>query len=394
MAVAEASAPPTGEGKEAMSELHFPNLTIKGFRGIRELTIPRLGRVNLITGKNNTGKSSILEAMRIILNDADPLIIRETLEFREEDVEKRQDKENLDDVEALSQISVLFHGFPQKLKDFSPIIITTTNGVEGEHLEMNVEKISRAFAPYMPSRFASSETQTSEDSDGELLLVVSRGKFTAGHRLRHFMQNLYFPTRAVYYITEDATPTPCILLDPYAGESTNEHSDLWDAVVLTKLESEVVRALRLINSNIAAISMVGTRGSSYERRAVVRAEGIPKPVPLRSFGDGMNRLFGIALSLANAEGGVLLIDEFENGLHYSVQPDVWRMIFQLSKRLNVQVFATTHSKDTVHAFQETAAESEEEAMQIKLRLIGDDNVAVVTDKDELEIATRHDIEVR
>ena len=69
-----------------------------------------------------------------------------------------------------------------------------------------------------------------------------------------------------------------------------------------------------------------------------------------------------------------------NGLHYSVQPDVWRMIFQLSKKLNVQVFATTHSKDTVHAFQKAAAESEEEAMQIKLRLIGDDNVAVVTDK--------------
>ena len=49
-----------------MSDLHFPNLTIKGFRGIRELTIPQLGRVNLITGKNNTGKSSVLEALRII----------------------------------------------------------------------------------------------------------------------------------------------------------------------------------------------------------------------------------------------------------------------------------------------------------------------------------------
>ena len=108
----------------------------------------------------------------------------------------------------------------------------------------------------------------------------------------------------------------------------------------------------------------------------------------------MNRLFELALSLVNAEDGVLLVDEFENGLHYSVQPDVWRMIFALAQKLSVQVFATTHSRDTVRSFQKAAAESEEEAMQIKLRLIGEDNVAVVTDKEQLEIATRHDIETR
>ena len=98
--------------------------------------------------------------------------------------------------------------------------------------------------------------------------------------------------------------------------------------------------------------MLGTRISPTERRAIVQAEGHPQPVaPSLTFGDGMNRLFGIALSLANAEGGLLLVDEFENGLHYSVQLDVWRMIFGLSQKLNIQVFATTHSTDTVKAFQ-------------------------------------------
>ena len=376
-----------------MSELHFPNLTIKGFRGIKELTIPQLGRVNLITGKNNTGKSTILEALRIILNDAEPWVILETLEYREEDIASRRQVETLGDLEVLSYISVLFHGFPQRLGDFSPILVTTTNGCTGEHLELKIEKIPRNSVPQMRLRLSRSEVQNSEDGDGELLLLVKKGEFSVGHRLRNFLQNQR-STRVGHSIIQEASLTPCILLDPYAGESTDEHADLWDAVVLTKLEREVVRALRFINSSISAISMVGTSGSSYERRAIVRAEDIPKPVPLRSFGDGMNRLFGIALSLANAGGGLLLIDEFENGLHYSVQPDVWRMIFGLSQKLDIQVFATTHSRDTVEAFQKAAAESPEEGALIHLTSRRDDIIPTVFTEEELAIVARDNIEVR
>ena len=126
-----------------MSKLHFPNLTIKGFRGIKELTIPQLGRVNLITGKNNTGKSTVLEALRLILHDAEPWVILETLEYREEDIATRKEVETLGDLEVLSYISVLFHGFPQKAKDFSPIIITTTSGFQGEYLELKIENLPR-----------------------------------------------------------------------------------------------------------------------------------------------------------------------------------------------------------------------------------------------------------
>ena len=67
-----------------MSELHYPDLTIKGFRVLRDLTIGPLGRVNLITGKNNTGKSSVLEALRLHAQNAAPATITSILKFREE----------------------------------------------------------------------------------------------------------------------------------------------------------------------------------------------------------------------------------------------------------------------------------------------------------------------
>ena len=69
------------------------------------------------------------------------------------------------------------------------------------------------------------------------------------------------------------------------------------------------------------------------------------PVPLGSMGDGMLRVLQIILKVFSAQGGFLLIDEFENGLHYSVQEKIWALIFKLAEQLNIQVFATTHSWD-------------------------------------------------
>jgi len=97
-------------------------------------------------------------------------------------------------------------------------------------------------------------------------------------------------------------------------------------------------------------SMIGGEGLRKSRIAVVRSRTLSRRVPPGSYGDGLNRLFGIILSLVNARDGLLLIDEVENGMHYSVQLELWRAIFQLSKRLDLQVFATSHSWDSFVAF--------------------------------------------
>lgn len=108
----------------------------------------------------------------------------------------------------------------------------------------------------------------------------------------------------------------------------------------------------------------------------------------------MSRIFAIVLSLVNAKGGLLLIDEFENGLHHSVQLDAWRMIFRLAQSLDVQVFATTHSKDAVEAFQEAAAETPELGVLVRLTRRGNAIIPTVVEEEDLGVAIRHDIEVR
>jgi ABC-type arginine transport system ATPase subunit len=132
-------------------------------------------------------------------------------------------------------------------------------------------------------------------------------------------------------------------------------SSLWDNVNLTDLEGEVVSCLRIVDPRIKAVALIGdvqdARVRDARRVAVVKYEGSSERIPLKNMGDGIIRLFHIALALANARAGFLLIDEFENGLHWSIQPKIWDIIFRLAESLNVQVFATTHSQDCVRGFQ-------------------------------------------
>lgn len=151
----------------------------------------------------------------------------------------------------------------------------------------------------------------------------------------------------------------------------------------------------MISSDIQAISVIGSDARNPRpRTAIAKSTRYTNRVPLRTFGDGVNRLFGIVLSLCNARNGILLVDEVENGLHYSVQRDVWRAIFRLATDLNVQVFATSHSWDCVRAFQEAASESPQEGVLVRLSQLEDRILPTVFREKDLEIVTRDHIEVR
>ena len=118
-------------------------------------------------------------------------------------------------------------------------------------------------------------------------------------------------------------------------------------------------------------------------------------VPLKSLGDGAIRLFSVALTLTNVKDGILLIDEAENGIHHSVQPDFWRMVLRMARENNTQVLATTHSWDCVRGFAK-AAINDEDAEGILFRLERDDEDVwtVFYSEEELKVAAEQGIEVR
>ena len=375
------------------NSLQFPDLSIQGFRGIEELSIPQLGRVTLITGKNNTGKSSILEALRIHTHNAAPYLLYDILTSREEHIRGTDEEERSSDPESLFQISALFNGFPRLSEDFSPIVISANGRTGPMKLIMQVGWFSEREDSEGNARLVMREDPSAWEPSDVAALVVETEDRRQIYRLERFLRYAR-STRMPRPGLSDRVRMPCIHVSPYAGEGTDTLENLWAGVALTDNERDVVEALRIVDPLISAVSIVPGEVSSKVRTAIVRSERFGRPVPLRSFGDGLNRLFAIALSIVNARGGVLLVDEFENGLHHSVQLDAWRMIFRLGQELHVQVFATTHSQDVVNTFQKAAAESPEEGVLLRLTRKGDDIVPVLADEDELAIATHHGIEVR
>ena len=265
-----------------MSELHFPNLTIKGFRGIRELTIPQLGRVNLITGKNNSGKSSVLEALRLHASNADPRLIYEILEFREEAMGRHGSIGYLTDLESLPHIAPLFYGFPQRPEQFKPIEVTTIGELGPMKMRMRVERVDVKHDTNGGPRVIPSQAQPFDDPDGEIGLVVNVGNGTRSHRMESILRYLG-ANRVHYSVAKDTPLVSCILVGSHSGARTTGLGDAWDSIALTDMEQEVLEALRIIEPRISAISMIGSEGNSYPRKAIVRAEGIPRPVPLRYF---------------------------------------------------------------------------------------------------------------
>ena len=372
--------------------LVLDSLEIKNFRAFKHLRIEKLGRVNLIVGKNNVGKSSVLDALTLYACKGDPYMIFALLQERNEITQGDTDnktfrRSSVDALERASSLRFLFHGRPNLSDRTEPIHIGSL------HLTSDkvVLSVLAAFSRDYVDTTEASQFPNLAEITGNLVPRINvkvandpAFQFPLDDDYRSGIIRFRPEVKKVHYVP--------VMAD---GLDLNEMATLWDNVVLSDLEEDVLASLQVIAPEIGAVNMVGNEGPNGERIPKVRLAGVDGPIPLRSMGEGMNRMFGIALALVNAKDGMLLIDEVDTGLHYSVLPDLWRLIFEVAHRLNVQVFATTHSKDCLEAFEQAAADNtEEEGVLVRLENRKDGVGAVTFDERELAIVTREQIEVR
>jgi AAA domain, putative AbiEii toxin, Type IV TA system len=384
-----------------MNKLILNSLEIRNFRGFQHLTVERLGRVNLIVGKNNIGKSSLLEALQLYAQRGDPTLIWELIRGRDESryfagardessysPQSRSSSDRPTNVEdQLFAIKNLFYG----RKDIkSPLESIQIGAIDSPD-----ELISIAIGWYVeemdeqirPKRRLLQAEQYSLFDEPEPRFTIQIGK-------RQKIDYPLNPSPVAKLVGPDVKEFNHIFR-PANGLARRQVGKLWDSISLTPLEKDVLSSIRVIAPGVEGISLVEGAMYTRERIPIVKIVGNDDPLPLRSLGDGMQRMLEISLTLVNAKDGILLIDEIENGIHYSAQTELWELIFQLAHRLNVQVFATTHSWDCIEGFQKAAQENtEEEGMLIRLSLLGDDVIATLFDERKLSIAAREQIEVR
>ncbi len=374
-----------------MANLPLPSLEIRNFRAFQHLTIPRLGQINLVTGKNNVGKTCLLEAIWLYASRGSLLTIRDLLESRNETMllstYTTYNKANA----QVQRVRFLFQGRHEISGNTSPISIGPVNEQE-DTLSMRVSALASDGTGIEP-RYVQDAAETAILTPVAVGLDINLG----GRKVASYPLNQledWINDRVVFgLLPARANQIPFVYISA-SGLAPREIEGLWDRVALTDREQAVLDALCIVAPGVDRINLIADQERGIGRIPVVKVSGINEPVPLRSLGEGMVRLFGIGLALANVKDGFLLIDEADSGLHYTVHESLWKLIFQTAAELNVQVFATTHSWDCIEGFQKAAQEHTGEGLLVRLQARGSNIIPTLFNEDELKIVTRDDIEVR
>lgn len=374
---------------------------IHDFRGFRSFELNNLGRLNLLVGTNNSGKTSVLEAIQLLClrNNLEPL--RNVMRSRGEYFwDERKRERELDirhlfyghDIEPGSEFSVL--GFHETWEES---LVAT----------VGIRRVRRRYdsSPDISEQL----TILDEDFDGipdDFKVLDFSIRWIHGDEQesweRPLSSNGGLSEEYVRRLIRVGIPKNVETKTQFVTSSAltaEKMIELFDQVVLTPEENLVQEALKTIETRIERIASVSSekyRRSEAREGFVVRLSDNHQRVPIGSMGDGIWRMLGLALATVGAADGVLFVDEIDTGLHFSTMSDMWKLVWETAKRLNVQVFATTHSSDCWTSLASIANREDtvgHDGITIQ-RIERDKDVSVVFSESEIVVAANRGIEVR
>ena len=363
------------------NSLLLPDLSIENFRGIRKLSIPRLGRVTLLAGRNGVGKTTVLDAIRVYAARGRHPALAHVLDMRDEITTAKDPSE---DGPIQVDWAAMFHG--RRISEESSVSI-------GPREKRGRLSIKATILDYDDPAFSFVPRKLLQRLSGDRLRAFAVDCQGHGYFLIPLGYGGSLPG------VKELLPE---MKHELVGPGLLARSDvarIWNKVALTDDEEQITRSIGLIYGvEVGRIGVIGDdvrEGEGDRLRAIVRLKSYERPVPLRSLGEGAQHLFDVGLGLANSRDGFLLIDEAENGIHHTLQRSYWRMVLQTACENNVQVFATTHSWDCVRGFARAAVEDEDvEGVLVRLEREEDGLRPVRYSEDDLKIAADQRIEVR
>ncbi len=324
----------------------YERISIQNFRGLKELTIERLAPINILIGNNGSGKSTVLEAMWL---HADPL---------ESELVNR-----VDAFRGLPLWRILEIGradFPWKhlFYDFEtkePIIFSGKADKRAWTLKLRHITESDRLLPFWEGRPISRDRLDLLESR-DLLNPLNVGR--ASQLILEYNPEQGEPAVMGITSTSDGNfaftnrpslvepVVPALLLPPIAHDS-QEMAIRFGSVDRSNKQERVVKFVRTIEPRLRRFSTIPTRSKFIDLYADI---GQKELIPVQLMGSGFVQLVNFAISVASLErDGLLLIDEIENGIHYSALESLWKGIWGLHQETGVQIVATTHSQECFEA---------------------------------------------
>lgn len=309
--------------------MHIRNFEIQKFRGINHSVIKNLGkRVNLFIGKNNCGKSSVLDALYLLFSAYKPQITVDINSFRDHVYN------NLHDTVAVNFNSLDFNNIIE-LKSFEGnnfqrvrIYPKFDDDTEVSFENIYDSKIGSEEKKVIGLRINSIVKINEDTKEFDAFLIETND---SNNIKKSLTAKVEVPDKIaleaeVKYIS---AKTPFVL-----------DYKIIEGIIVNKEQPILLDALRLIDSRITNISVL-------KNRVYIDMVGIDKLMPVEVLGDGVRRTINIISNLFKCRNGILLVDEFDNGIHFSSLPVIWKAIIHATDKFNVQLFVTTHNIDSL-----------------------------------------------
>ena len=322
------------------------------------------GQFNLITGRNTSGKSSLLEALFLSVGPTNPTLAARIHEFRKMSV-------NSDDV---------FRFIFRNLSLDNQVTISTTT----DHSEriLNIRPYySQDIISDLTEKTISSKIDNIQDADR---LSGVQFDFTDNEQKYSTVFSL---KKEIFSRPQDYEET---LLASFISPNIimNNLSDSIDNVIINKQKDTIIAALKEIDSDISDIAL-GNNGTVYADL------DLNQLIPANLLGDGIISTLSWLARLCTAHLTTIFIDEIGSGVHYSSMNAMWKAVLKAAHGGDIQLFATTHSYDCIEAYSEAlkSLDLREHARLLNIGR-GENHELFSSDADLMEFALDKNFELR
>ncbi len=341
------------------------SVEINNFRGIHHGKVEGLSQVNLFFGKNNCGKSSLLEALFLVCGQSNPLLPASINAMRT--------------YTRLTETDIRYFFYQM---DASTQIQIATNGSQDRHLSIS------SFLEVAPLDSGNPSTEMSKHYGLRMKYSNRDGEYSS-----EVMYDLGKANQLEQKVSVDNRYTEnlkCVYLSP--RYDSNASVEGLQNIILNKDEAFLAEALRVLEP--------GAQNPVFLEGVMYVDAGLPQRIPINLMGDGIRKIVSFLTSIYGCRGGVVLIDELSNGFHYSVMKDMWKIVIRAALKNDVQIFATTHDEDSIKGFHHAAEELKENvgsetATGFKLqRIAGDELKGYRFNIEQLGYAIEQETEIR
>lgn len=347
--------------------IRFNSIHVERLRGIKSADVQDLSRINVFFGKNNCGKSTLLEAIFLLSGQSNP-----SLPVRINRARGYRDLRNSKDV------TIEFYNL-----DATQPIMIESSGNENRHLEISLIRSNSHLVSLKDEGMARSQTtdayfgvklKFAGDKSSEIVFGENseqeQGKSRADARYQERLN--------------------ASLISPRNSSIVNDIVDNLATIIENKQKDAIISALRTIEPKLEDLLVVGEN--------IMVDIGQDRYLPIQLMGDGMWRILSTIVHIYECKHGVILIDEVDNGLHPSVMSQLWQSIFTTAIENDVQVYVTTHNIDSIIGLNNVIVENPEyEKLMASYKLIktkSDEVKAVRYDAKHLGFMIEQDIEMR